>query len=244
MSADLRLGDCLDPVTGLASLADKSVDHVITDPPYSAHTHNKTWTAKTLGRPTVYDGIDFAPLGRDQAFGIAAEAARVTRRWSMFFTDTEGVALWREAVLAAGLDYVRTCAWVKPDSTPQMTGDRPASAFESIVLAHPKGKKRWNGGGKRNVYTHMRTPGGSPHPTTKPLPLMLELLADFTDPSDLILDPFAGSGTTGVAALQLGRRFVGWEMNADYHAIATRRLSGDRAILQPAQPELFGAGSL
>lgn len=241
MTWTLHHGDCLDPVTGLASLADKSVDHVISDPPYSAHTHEKVWVAKTVGRPTVYDGIDFAHLEDAHAYSVAAQAARVAKRWIIFFTDTEGVSLWRSAVIAAGLDYVRTCAWVKPDATPQMSGDRPASAFESFILAHAPGRKRWNGGGKRNVYTHTRAPGGAPHPTTKPLSLMRELVEDFTDEGDTILDPFAGSGTTGIACNQLGRNFIGWERDANYYAIATRRLRGDEAKPREAQPSLFGS---
>jgi site-specific DNA-methyltransferase (adenine-specific) len=239
----LHLGDCLDPVTGLASLADKSVDVVITDPPYSKHTHDRTWTAKTIGRPTIYEGIDFDALTPDVAYAVAGEAHRVTNRWFAAFTDMEGIALWRDAVLNAGLDYVRTCLWVKPDATPQFTGDRPASGAEAFVLAHRPGRKRWNGGGKRNVYTHGRAPGGAPHPTTKPLSLMLELVADFTEPGDLILDPFAGSGTTGVAALMLGRRFIGWERDSEYHAIATRRLNGDEAKPRKEQPSLFGGAA-
>ena len=60
---------------------------------------------------------------------------------------------------------------------------------------------------------------------------MERLILDFTDPGDLILDPFAGSGTTGVAAVRLGRRFVGWEKDPKYHAIATKRLAGTREQL-------------
>ena len=60
--------------------------------------------------------------------------------------------------------------------------------------------------------------------TEKPLSLMEKLIRDFTDPGDLILDPFAGSGTTGVAAIRLGRRFIGWERDPKYHAIAVKRL--------------------
>jgi site-specific DNA-methyltransferase (adenine-specific) len=244
MTWDLRLGSCLDPVTGLASLGDKSVDHIITDPPYSEHTHKRVWTAKTIGRPTVYEGIDFAHLSEDEAYEIAEQASRVCRRWFVAFTDMEGINLWRDAVLSAGLDYVRTCLWVKPDATPQFTGDRPASGAEAFVLAHRRGKKKWNGGGKRNVYTHTRQQGGAPHPTTKPVELMKELIVDFTDSGETILDPFAGSGSTGVACNQLGRSFLGWELSPEYHAIATRRLNGDEAKPRPEQPGLFDARSV
>jgi site-specific DNA-methyltransferase (adenine-specific) len=240
VSWTLHHGSCLDPITGLASLADKSIDHIVTDPPYSQHTHDRTWQAKTLGRKTIYEGINFAHLEADHAYEVAKQASRVCRRWFLAFTDMEGIALWRDAVLTAGLDYVRTCLWVKPDATPQFTGDRPASGAEAFVLAHPTGRKKWNAGGKRNVYTHNRPGGDSPHPTTKPLALMRELIEDFTNPGDLVLDPFAGSGSTGVACNQLGRNFLGWELSSEYHAIACRRLNGDEAKPNPAQPSLFG----
>jgi DNA modification methylase len=62
------------------------------------------------------------------------------------------------------------------------------------------------------------------HPTEKPLPLMKELVRLFTNPGDVIFDPFMGSGSTGVAALELGRKFIGVEKNPEYFALATRRI--------------------
>jgi DNA modification methylase len=255
MTRDLRLGSCLDPVSGLASLADKSVDVTITDPPYSEHTHAKQWFAakhKATGGKYKYtgsnfEGLDFAAITEGQAAAVSVQLARVTRRWVLVFTDLEGIALWSSTLTLAGLDYVRTCVWDKVDSSPQFTGDRPAAAAEAIVVAHAKGRKRWNGGGRRNVFrcevnaSSGLARGDKPHPTTKPLPLMRELVSLFSDPGETILDPFAGSGSTGVACNQLGRRFLGWELSPEYHAIATRRLNGDEAKPRPEQPSLFGA---
>lgn len=269
----LHHGDCLDPVTGLASLADDSVDVVLTDPPYDEHTHKcgrrghtgavkfKNRGARDAGRATAafnrQRDLGFDALKHEHMEELAFHFARVSRRWSIAFCTLEmvgdaaanGGRGWRAALERAGLQYIRTCVWHKLGSTPQFTGDRPAQAVEAIVIAHRPGRKRWNGGGKHGYYAHpiVLNRGGESermHTTQKPLELMADLVTDFTDPSDLVLDPFAGSGTTGVAALQLGRRFIGWERDENYHAIATRRLSGDRAILQPAQPELFGSGSL
>ena len=62
------------------------------------------------------------------------------------------------------------------------------------------------------------------HPTQKPLSLMRDLLGDFSDPGELVCDPFAGSGTTAVACKELGRRFVGWEIDPSYHALACARV--------------------
>jgi site-specific DNA-methyltransferase (adenine-specific) len=241
----LHLGDCLE---WLPTLADKSVDVVITDPPYSEHTHAKQWIGAALTQngakrvSTSHAGLSFAAITAEQAAECALQWQRVARRWVIAFTDLEGIAVWSLAFANAGLDYVRTCIWDKVDGAPQFTGDRPAAGAEAVVCSHQPGKKRWNGGGRRNVFRHEVNGqrGDKPHPTTKPVPLMCELVSLFSDPGELILDPFAGSGTTGVAALRLGRRFLGCERDANYHAIAERRLRGDEACPKPEQPSLFG----
>ena len=75
------------------------------------------------------------------------------------------------------------------------------------------------------------------HPSQKPIKLMKKLLLDFTQPGDTILDPFMGSGTTGVACVQTGRNFIGIEIDERYYAIAQRRI---KDALQ--QPNLFHGG--
>ena len=74
------------------------------------------------------------------------------------------------------------------------------------------------------------------HPTQKPLSLMVWLIENYTKPNDLIIDPFMGSGTTGVACAQLGRRFVGIELDEGYFKIAEKRIREAYA-----QPLLFSA---
>ncbi len=260
MSWDLRPGSCLDPVSGLASLADDSVDVTITDPPYSQHTHAKQWTSAALtngeqrgkvskkGRSfdavsSGHTGLNFAHITTEQAGAVAVEIARVTKRWALIFTDLEGIALWTMATANAGLDYVRTCIWDKIDGAPQFTGDRPAAGAEAIVVVHRKGKKRWNGGGRRNVFRYEVNGqrGEKPHPTTKPLPLMRDLVQLFSDPGELVLDPFAGSGSTGIACRMESRNFVGWELDETYFEIAKRKIAGDEALPRVTQPSLFGA---
>jgi site-specific DNA-methyltransferase (adenine-specific) len=135
---------------------------------------------------------------------------------------------WSEAFAAAGAITKRIGVWVKPDAMPQFTGDRPGMGYESIVFAHRKGRSVWNGGGRVGVFVHNKNSGGAhEHETQKPVPLMLELVSLFTDPDELILDPFCGSGTTGVACLRLGRRFIGIERDAKYAAIAVERLEAE-----------------
>jgi hypothetical protein len=220
-------GDCREVLPELGQS-----DHVITDPPYSEHTHGKQWIGAALtadGKPrvaTAHKGLGFDALSPAVQAFFCAEARRLARRWVLAFSDVESVFGWKVMVEAFGLDYVRACVWDKVDGAPQFTGDRPAAGAECIVCAHQRGAKRWNAGGKRGVYRHAVNGerGAKPHPSTKPEPLMLELVHDFTDPGETILDPFMGSGTTLVAAKRLGRKAIGIEINPKYCDVAVSRL--------------------
>jgi len=247
VSWTLNHGDCLE---GLRTLADKSVDVTITDPPYEAEVHGAGRRVRDPGgakgaskyRKCVDAPLPFAAISEGLRGGVALEIARVTKRWTLVFCQVEASQRWAQALIAGGLDYVRTMVWIKPDGQPQFTGDRPGIGYESIVVAHAKGRKRWNGGGRLGVLEFCKnvTHEKSPHPTTKPLPLMRELVSLFTDTGELVLDPFAGSGSTLVACKQLGRRAIGWELDRNYFEIAQRRINGDEAKPRPEQPSLFG----
>jgi site-specific DNA-methyltransferase (adenine-specific) len=165
---------------------------------------------------------------------VSAEAGRIVDRWCLAFCQIEAVFLWRRAFVAGGLDWVRGGIWRKPDGMPQFTGDRPGQGFESLAIAHAAGRKWWNGGGKHAVWTFGLDHGHGNgqrnwHPTQKPLDLMRALVEDFTDTGDLILDPFAGSGTTGVAALRLGRRVILIEKDPKYAALALERMLAEES---------------
>lgn len=229
-------GDCLDV---LPTLADKSIRHTISDPPYSKDLYSRTRTNKGTGIRKTGTPVSRTEMTAQMsamrlasgAIGsidaildpVAAHILRLTTRWIIAFHDCEIGDRWR---LAFGGAYVRTGAWVKTDPMPQITGDRPAAGFEPCTIAHPRGRKRWNGGGRAAVWVHGTAKGDErpDHPCPKPLALMLELVSQFTDRDDVVLDPFAGSGTTGIACLQLRRRFIGVELDPGFAALATRRL--------------------
>ncbi len=231
MDWELRQGDCLDPVTGLASLPDKSVAHVICDPPYEAEAHTKGRRAGASGGGAEARPLDFDPITEAQRAAAGAHFARLANRWILVFCQVEASAKWAEAMVAGGAKYVRTAIWVKPGAAPQFTGDRPGMGYESIVVCHAPGRTAWNGGGRHGVFECPSSDRDRVHMTQKPLALMEQLVRLFTDPGEIVLDPFAGSGTTGVACRRLGRRFLGWEVNASYADIARRRIETAREQL-------------
>jgi site-specific DNA-methyltransferase (adenine-specific) len=218
----LYCGDCLEIMPSLSP-----VDHVICDPPYETEAHTKQRRVKAgPNRP-----LSFEPLSEATRTGAAKDIARLADRWVIVFCQVEGAPMWRASLADAGARYMRTGVWIKPDAMPQYTGDRPGMGYESIVFAYGDTKRsRWNGHGRVGVFTHNKNSGGKhDHETQKPLPLMLELVELFTDTGESILDPFAGSGTTGVAALRLGRRFVGIEKDPTYFALAVERLRAEES---------------
>ncbi len=228
----INTGSCLDAVNGLAVLPPKSADVVITDPPYEAEAHTSQRLVARAGHLEV-EPLTFPPITEDERSASATEMVRLARRWVLVFCQVEAAMKWRLALEAAGAVYKRTCVWVKPDGKPQYSGDRPGIGYESIVACHAPGRSTWNGGGSHGVFIVNK--GGDPrtgHQTQKPEALMELLVRLFSNRGELVLDPFAGSGTTGVAAIRNGRRFLGWELNPVYVAMAKRRLENAREQLE------------
>ena len=225
--ATLYLGDSLEILPTLGK-----VGHVVSDPPYEDELHKAVGRIRRNdGREMVAD-LGFAGVNSRRA-AIAAACVAASRGWLILFSLAEGVRAWRDEIQAAGGKWDTCLAWVKPDASPRFNGQGAARGFECAVTAWcGTGYRRWNAGGKRGVYTHcVNTDRHGAHPTEKPVPLMAEILSDYTATEQTILDPFMGSGTTGVACAKLGRKFIGIEMEPRYFDIACRRI--EEAYRQP-----------
>jgi site-specific DNA-methyltransferase (adenine-specific) len=227
--ATLYLGDTFDVMPTLSG-----IDHVIGDPPYEKEAHKQGRRTQASVKRGENADLDFDAITEDQRLRTAAEGVRLSRGWLLLFCQAEAAGVWRDAIEAGGGKYKRTMVWIKPDSTPQLNGQMPAPGYESMPLAWcGAGHSNWNGGGKRGVYTRMTNAPDrhGVHKTEKPVLLMTDLIADFTQYGQTVLDPFMGSGTTGVACARLGRKFVGVELNETYFDIACRRI--EQAYMQP-----------
>jgi site-specific DNA-methyltransferase (adenine-specific) len=221
--ATLYLGDCLAVMPTLAP-----VDHVVCDPPYEASLHAAKAHLSSLRKdsgPELKE-IDFDAIDPIREAFVAATVPLCTG-WLIAFCTVEGARPWADCINASPIKYKRACIWVKPDSTPQLNGQGPAQGAEVFVVAWAgTGHARWNAGGKRGVYTHCvnNAERSGLHPTEKPRRLMSEILGDFTLPGQTVLDPFMGSGTTGVAAVRMERDFIGIERDERYFDLACKRI--------------------
>lgn len=225
---DLWLGDCREilPLLG-------AVDHIFSDPPYEQISQDRIGGIKRNDGGKVTEKLTFAGIDgiRDD---VCRGAKAICGGWVVFFCTGEGIAPWRDSIERAAIKYKAPMIWVKPDAMPKFNGQGPALGFEAIALGWcGPGHSNWNGGGKRGVFTHCvngPTRHGV-HPTEKPVALMSEIIGLFSNERDLVCDPFMGSGTTGVAAVKMGRKFIGIETDHRYFDIACSRVKA--ALLQP-----------
>jgi len=218
----LYLGDCREILPTLGK-----VDAIIGDPPYEA-VMQKKWGVLSRNAPSSH--VRHESLGFDAIDHMREEVAKAAiaacQGWLIFFCMAEGVRAWRDAIEAAGARYKRAMVWIKPDAMPQFNGQGPSVGHEMLVSAWcSDGHSKWNGGGRPGTFTFTKNTHGAEHPTQKPLPLISELVSLFSFRGDLVCDPFCGSGTTGVAAVNTGRRFVGIEQDQKWFDLSCRRIS-------------------
>lgn len=223
----IHLGDCLDL---MRSLPDKSIDLVLTDPPYvlknggSGESCLKSIGKIATGLKAIEDGFDV-----DSVF---LELKRVCRLFNLFcFCSNKQVS----EIMAWGEShgyFTTLLVWYKVNTTPFANGVW-RSDLEFIVHIREKGATFQGGCDVKSKLTQ------SPyeiskhgHPTEKPLAIIEKFLKIGSNPNDLILDPFSGSGTTAIAAHNLGRRFICIEKDEDYHAASVQRLKDTQAQLR------------
>jgi site-specific DNA-methyltransferase (adenine-specific) len=145
-----------------------------------------------------------------------------------------------------GFDIINEIVWFKPNAPPNLTCRYFAHAHETLICARKVKKARhyfdydsmkdWedkfsvSGKQMKSVWniplTPIREKRFGKHPTQKPLELLRRIVIAHSRERDLVLDPFNGSGTTGVACAELGRRYVGIDIEKDYLDISVRRFKG------------------
>jgi site-specific DNA-methyltransferase (adenine-specific) len=207
-TADLRLGNCLDVLPTLGK-----VDAVVTDPPYGMK-----WDTDCTRFSGGLRHHRIASPGRDWGSPVAGDREPFDPTPWLAFPK---VVLWGSNHFGSRLPVGTTLVWVKRNET----------AFGSFLSDAEVG---WMKGG-HGVYLHKdlsmnAVAGKRAHPNQKPVGLMLWCLGRLKlSPSATVLDPYMGSGTTGLACLELGLNFIGIECDPAHFAAAERRINAARA---------------
>jgi DNA methylase len=222
-----------DSFAKMKTLPADQFDVCISDAPYPDHVQSNLCSGSLVGTKNVpkYE-LPFAALSRAQNEWLGGAMA-ATKRWVIAFSSLESFGYYQDEY---GKAYVRGCVWTKPNAMGQLTGDRPATAYEGIACLHRLGvKKRWNGRGSYGVWSCNGTRGKKGrHPNEKPIDLLLKLVSLFSDRGETVFDPFCGSGAIGEACVRLGRNYVGWDSSMEWVDKTVARLS---AALDPVTDE-------
>lgn len=235
-----------DSLAFLQSLPSASVDAVVTDPPYSSGGMMRSDRAQQTSAKYTLAGTrrrhpEFYGDNRDQR-GFAywstlwlAEAWRVTKPGGslLCFTDWRQLPTMTDAVQAGGWVWRGIAVWDKTEGVRPQRGWFRAQAEYVLTASHG------NLGKEQDRELEIYLPGvfrenvraaEKQHITGKPLPLMQRLL-QVVPPGGVVLDPFAGSGTTLLAARSLGLRAIGCELSAEYCAAIRQRLDQEQLQL-------------
>lgn len=227
---DLRLGRWQDV------LADVECDALICDPPYSARTHEGHdasaavpgggWTdvnGRAYAGPAPRRQLNYATWTPDDVRAFVASWAPRTRGWIVAFTSHDLCPVYADSLEAAGRYVFAPLPWFSPGSRVRLSGDGPSSWTCWIMVARPRSDTyhRWGTlpGGYQTPPEACEVVGG------KPLGLIRAIVRDYSRPGDLVCDPFAGSGTTLIAAAAEGRRAIGSEEKPEHFEIAQRRIA-------------------
>ncbi|MFP6681791.1 MAG: site-specific DNA-methyltransferase [Gammaproteobacteria bacterium] len=245
-----------DQLALMSRLPDESFDCIWTDPPYFLSNNGTTCAAGR--RTTVNKGKWYRSRGieDDHAFNVEwlSECYRLlTPAGTIWVSGTQHVYFSvGMALQQIGFRLLNDIVWEKPNPPPNLGCRCFTHATEMLLWATkaPKGSrerytfnytemKQINGNRQMKNVWRFSAPGNDEkqhgkHPTQKPVALIERCLRASTSLGDLVFDPFSGSATTGVAALNLGRRFVGCEIDAKFARLASKRLASADAESQSA----------
>src|SRR5687768_9195918 len=211
----------LDAVRWLQDQSSESIDLLITDPAYESLEKHRAVGTTTRLKHSKASSNDWFKVFPNARFGeLFGEAFRVLKRNThlYLFCDAETMFVAKPEAEKAGFKFWKPLVW---DKQTIGMGYHYRARYE-FVLFFEKGKRRLNDLGIPDIIEVPRIRGG--YPAEKPVEVADVLIRQSSQAGDLVADPFMGSGSVGVAATMLGRRFIGNDLNPEAVQIAARRL--------------------
>lgn len=220
----------------LKQLPDHSVDFILTDPPYNLAQHS-TGNIPLPGRTAMnndlapWDLVEFKPEEWVDQF------IRVLKPYGnlFIFTSYNQLGQWY-SLLDKKFDTTNFMVWHKTNPAPKVFKAGFLNSCELIYTCWNKGHK-WNFISQAEMHNFIESSicmkperlQNPKHPTQKPVAILKKLITIASNEGDVVLDPFMGVGSTGIAALELGREFIGFEINPIYFKAAERRIKNMEA---------------
>ena len=227
MTEKMMQGDCLKL---MSKLPGKSVDLVVTDPPYDVYAEKG---GGAFGNRNSYKEIEFMSNGFDEV--VLDELMRVMKKINIYiFCSQKQVPFLLDYFVHKHACNWNLLAWHKTNPVPTCK-NKYLSDTEYIFFAREKGVPIY--GEYSTKKTYYITPVNTKekklynHPTVKPQMILKNLIINSSKENDIVLDPFMGSGSTGVAAKELKRNFIGMELDPKYFKVAKQRISKAQQLL-------------
>jgi site-specific DNA-methyltransferase (adenine-specific) len=218
----------LDAVEYLESILDCMIDCIITDPPYeSLEKHRKIGTTTRLKQSKASSNKWFDIFPNSRFEELLIQLFRILKKNSHFylFCDRETMFAIVPIAEAVGFRFWKPIVWDKKHIG---MGYHYRSRYE-FILFFEKGKRKLNDLGISDIIECPRIHRG--YPTEKPSAVSEVLIKQSTQAEEVILDPFMGAGSSGIAAIKLGRHFLGCDSNPEAFALSDERISSVGGIL-------------
>jgi site-specific DNA-methyltransferase (adenine-specific)/modification methylase len=216
----------------ITDIADNSIDLILTDPPYNLSPYSTgnirlSWRKDINNDLAEWDKLEFNPKEWVKEFKRVLKPSG-----NLFaFTSYNLIGKWHEA-FDPEFDTFQFMVWHKTNPAPKIFKAGFLNSCELIICAWNKGHT-WNFISQKEMHNFIESPicmgaervKNPKHPTQKPIKVLKHIIRIASSENDVILDPFMGVGSTGEAALEMNRKFIGFEIESKYFEVAKKRLS-------------------